>query len=375
MTASRPQVARPAARTSRWTLFFGRFLGIDVFVHASLLLLVAVLGVAQAVTTGSIVAAGASVLGIAAIFACVLLHEYGHALAARRFGIETHRILLLPIGGVAQLDRMPDRPREELIVALAGPAVNLVIAAVTGTALIATALIAPPFAATITGGLVFLTAINLLLLVFNLLPAFPMDGGRALRAVLAMRMRPLRATEIAAKTGQFMAVGMGIVGLFFNPLLAFVALFVWFGAGKEVQFARMQERLSGSWVESVMTTDFRTLSPTDRLQDVADLSVRSAQGAFPVLHDGRVVGMLGTERLARALAVGEVSSVSGAMRYDFEAVHPREQLVNAFTRLATNGQKALPVLDGARLVGLVTLEGLQKFLDLRPFAQRRSSVA
>lgn len=225
----------------KWSWKLGRFAGIDTYVHASFLLLVAWSAWASwsGAGTGLAVVMGVAFLG--AVFASVLLHELGHALVARRYGIHTRRIILSPIGGIAQLEGMPRRPREELAVALAGPAVNFVLAA-------ALWLVTPVFAgswllATFLGSI---TVANLGLGLFNLVPAFPMDGGRALRALLAERMGTHRATEIAAKIGKGVALVMGVVGVVWGPfMLTLVAAFVWLAANAEQQASRTEAYLGG----------------------------------------------------------------------------------------------------------------------------------
>lgn len=220
------------------SLHLGTFSGIPVFLHWTFLLLLGFVAVSRLVVSGSVPVALSGALFVALIFACVVLHEFGHALAARRFGIGTRDVTLLPIGGIARLDRMPRDPRQELWVALAGPAVNLGIAGLLGIWL----------AADITGGSLAarLLSVNLALVAFNMLPAFPMDGGRVLRALLARRAGHARATEVAAKIGRGMAVVFGLAGLLWNPMLILIALFVWFGAGEEVRMAR-QRAAFGGW--------------------------------------------------------------------------------------------------------------------------------
>jgi Zn-dependent protease len=225
----------------KWSVRLGSPFGIPVYLHLTFLLLLGFLGLGEW-ARGGIAAGLASVVMISAVFGVVVLHELGHALAARGFGIATRDVTLYPIGGVARLERMPRDPRQEMWIALAGPAVNLGIAGLLGVWLALTGF---------AGGVGFaggsfaarLMAINLGLVVFNMLPAFPMDGGRVLRAVLARRVGHLAATEIAATVGKSMAVLFGIAGIFWNPMLLFIAIFVWFGAGQEVMAARMP-----SWV-------------------------------------------------------------------------------------------------------------------------------
>jgi len=230
----------------RWSLRLGSLFGIPVYLHMTFLLLLGFLGLAQLFTAG-IGAAVAGTVTVLAVFGCVLLHEFGHALAARRYGIRTRDVTLLPIGGVARLERMPDDPRHELWVALAGPAVNVAIAVMLALWIVVIGFVPGPEGLGLTGGSFTgrLLAINVGLVIFNMLPAFPMDGGRVLRSLLARRMNYVRATEIAAGVGKGMAVLFGIAGWFWNPMLIFIAVFVWFGAGQEAAIAR--QRFESSW--------------------------------------------------------------------------------------------------------------------------------
>lgn len=354
---------KPGPTESRWNIAVGRLAGIDVYVHGSLLILLAILAVAQLVILGSPFAAvlGAASLGI--VFLCVLLHELGHALAARRYGIGTKRITLLPIGGVAQLERMPRRPSAELWVALAGPAVNLVLAALALGGL--TVVSSMGLAVGWIRAFEFLLSVNLLLFLFNLVPAFPMDGGRVLRALLSMRLGEVRATEVAARVGRFLAVGIGLLGLAVNPILVFIAIFVWFGAGQEAAMVRARAALGDAYVGQAMATEFRTLAPTDSLREAAELVVRTAQRHYPVVEDGRVVGLLQQNDLFAAVARDDSQPVGAVMRRDFETAGPAESLEAVFTRFLAGPLAALPVVDGSRLVGWLTREHLSEFMELR----------
>jgi Zn-dependent protease len=219
----------------RWSLRLGSLFGIPVYLHLTFLLLLGGMGLVQWAHAGPVAALYTIVL-VAAVFGSVLLHEFGHALTARFYGIGTRDVTLLPIGGLARLTRMPVNPQHELWIALAGPAVNVAIA---GLLAIWVSLFGGGFAGQ-------LMLINLGLAAFNLLPAFPMDGGRVLRAVLARRMGRLPATEIAATIGKGMAFVFGIAGLFLGPMLIFIAIFVWFGAQQEAMLARRVSWLGGS---------------------------------------------------------------------------------------------------------------------------------
>ncbi|MBL4686298.1 MAG: site-2 protease family protein [Nannocystaceae bacterium] len=221
-------------KPGHWTWRIGRFAGIDTHVHVTFLLLVGWAAWAAYAGAGTAISVVLGVGFLLAVFGSVLLHELGHALVARRYGIRTRRIILSPIGGVAQLEGMPSQPRQEMAVALAGPAVNFVLAA--GLWAVGS-IVAAPLVSGIIGSLMWA---NLMLGAFNLVPAFPMDGGRALRAFLSTRMGDHKATEIAVFVGKTTAIGMGIVGLFGNWMLVAIAVFVWFAANSELKAARMQ---------------------------------------------------------------------------------------------------------------------------------------
>ena len=221
-----------------WKL--GKIAGIPIFIHWSFWILIGWILFANVAGGETIFQAIKGSVFIFAIFGCVLLHELGHALMAKRFGIGTSDITLLPIGGVAKLERMPEKPREEFLVAIAGPLVNVVIAGAIFVGLLLTSQITPPAMIHLPGAqfMAHLMYVNLALVIFNMLPAFPMDGGRIFRSLLATRMNYVRATDIAAKTGQFMAILFGVLGIFANPMLLFIAVFVYFGAKAEANYVR-----------------------------------------------------------------------------------------------------------------------------------------
>lgn len=251
----------------KWSWRLGEFAGIGVYVHATFLLMIGWVAMSHWIQGQSLAATLIGVGFILAIFACVVLHEFGHALAAKRYGIQTRDITLLPIGGVARLERMPEEPLHELWVALAGPAVNGVIAVSLYLWLYATASLEPFSKLSLTDGpfIQRILLVNVSLVLFNMLPAFPMDGGRVLRALLATRMEYTRATHIAANIGQAMALLFGFLGFFTNPFLLFIALFVWIGAGQEASMTQLKSALGGIPIGRAMITDYRTLSPGDSL--------------------------------------------------------------------------------------------------------------
>lgn len=352
----------------KWSLKVGKILGIDVYIHLTFLLLLAFVGAANWVSGRSVEAAISGLVFFSLLFLCVLLHEYGHALAARRYGIATHDITLLPIGGVARLEKMPEKPSQELVVALAGPAVNVVIAAALFIGLQVGGNWQPWTTLSATDGSLLqrLLAVNVLLVVFNLLPAFPMDGGRVLRALLAMRMRYARATRVAATIGQAMAFLFGFVGLFGNPFLLFIALFVWIGASQEAAAAEQKGWIDNSPVRAAMLTDFRTLSPDQQLGDVAKLILAGCQQNFPVLEADRYAGILSQTDLIEGLRRGGAESqVGNWVKASGQALAPEEELEPALTKLGAEPGHCLPVMQNGRLVGLLTAENVGEFLLIR----------
>jgi Zn-dependent protease/CBS domain-containing protein len=350
----------------KWSWKLGEIRGIGVYMHATFLILIAFV-VASHWSAGH--SLGKTLEGVAfilSLFGCVVLHEFGHALTAARYGIKTRDITLLPIGGVARLERMPENPLQELWVALAGPAVNVVIAAGLFAWLQFTAAFAPLEQISVTSGpfLARLLLVNLMLIVFNMLPAFPMDGGRVLRALLATRLEYARATQIAASIGQAMALLFAFLGFFGNPFLLFVALFVWIGAAQEASMVTMKAALGGIPVGRAMMTDFRTLQPVDTLQRAIELLLATPQQDFPVLEDGRVLGILTSRDLMVALQQrGPDALVGDVMRRDFLSLDMNEMLDSALARIhAADCCLTAPVIYRDALVGLLTSENVSEFV-------------
>jgi len=358
----------------KWSLKIGRMLGIDVHIHLTFLLLLGLVGIMQWLNGGSSEAALSGVLFFSGLFLCVLLHEYGHALAARRYGIATRDITLLPIGGVARLERMPDKPSQELVVALAGPLVNVVIAAGLCAGLWLKGHWPPLASLSATSGSLVerLIVVNGFLVLFNLLPAFPMDGGRVLRALLALRMDHARATRIAASIGQGMAFLFGAAGLFGNPMLILIAFFVWIGAAHEAAAVQMKSALGGCLVREAMLTDFRTLSSRDTLGQAVRLLLAGSQQDFPVVDNGQVVGMLSQTNLLKALADrGETAPVAPAMEARVESLDANELLDYAMARVNPDQGFTRPVLREGAFVGLLTAENVGEFFMIRAALERR----
>ena len=360
-----------------WSWRLARIAGIDVYVHATFVIVIAWIALLHWNQSHSLAAVLEGVGFILALFACVVLHEYGHALTAARYGIRTRDITLLPIGGLARLERMPDVPIQELWVALAGPAVNVVIALLLFGGLQLSGAWSPIDDVSVTSGdfAERVMIANVLLAGFNMLPAFPMDGGRALRALLATRMEYTRATQHAATIGQGMAIVFGFIGLQGNPILIFIALFVWIGAGQEASMTQMKAALAGIPVRRAMLTHFRTLQPEQTLGDAVDLLLTGSQQDFPVIANGRIEGMLPRSDLVKALArSGRTALVADNLQRDCPTAAPAEMLEAVLARVRGRGCHTIPVLEHGALVGLVTMDNVGEFLMIHS-AERGGEAA
>ncbi len=352
-----------------WSFRLGRIAGIPIFVHWTFLILLAWL-VYGHWSSGHDVATTLEGVGfVLSIFACVVLHELGHALAARRYGVPTADITLLPIGGVARLQRIPEHPVEELVVAVAGPMVNVVIVGV----LLAIGVRWPGSLAETDRHFlvanVFLTkllSVNTFLVLFNLLPAFPMDGGRVLRALLAMKLDYARATRIAASVGQLMAIGFGFFGLTGSPMLLLIALFVWIGAEGEARMVAERVTLRDIPVRAAMLTDYKILNPSSTLGQAAELLLAGAQQDFPVMGEGQPDRLLTRSALMSALSQGGRDSlVIAASLQPLGQVEANDPLGPALIRLRDEREGCLEVIENGRPIGLLTAENIGELLMVR----------
>jgi stage IV sporulation protein FB len=343
-----------------WSIPVATIAGTVVRIHVTFLLFLVWIG-GSYWRVGGREAALEGVLFIVLLFACVLAHEFGHVFAARRYGIRTPDVTLWPIGGVASLERIPDKPGEELIVALAGPAVNVVIALVLilflGTTIDGAAMteLENPRASMLAR----LAAANIFLVVFNMIPAFPMDGGRVLRALVAMRRGHAEATRIAGRIGQVAAFLFALVGLFTNPMLIVIALFVYLAATAETQHVAFRDGTKGLAVRETMMSKVETLSPTSTLDDAVNCLIRTSQKEFPVVDgSGHPRGLVTRDALIPALREGgPTASVLDIMARDIPAVRHWEPLENALATLNRSKAPALFILsDDDRLEGLLTPE-------------------
>jgi Zn-dependent protease/CBS domain-containing protein len=352
----------------KWSWKIATISGIDVFIHATFLLIIGWVGFSYWQQTGTLTGTLEGIVFTLLLFGCVVLHEFGHALTARRYGIKTRDITLYPIGGVARLERMPDRPIQEFWVALAGPAVNVGIAVLLFAWLTISGTLAPLAGLSMTNGpfIERLLMVNVSLVLFNLIPAFPMDGGRVLRSLLAMRLEYTRATQIAATVGQGLALLLGLVGLFSNPFLVFVAFFVWIGAGQEASMVQVKTALGGIPVSKAMLTDFQVLSPRDTVDRAAELILSGSQTDFPVLEGNAIMGVLTRNDILAALAgQGRDVLVAGIMRREIQTVDANEMLEPAFARLQACNCHTMPVISRGQLVGLLTSDNIGEFLMIQ----------
>ena len=349
-----------------WSIPIGAVSGTVIRLHVTFLLLLAWIAIAHYLQ-GGWPAAISGVLFISLLFVCVVLHEFGHIFAARRYGVQTPDIVLLPIGGVARLERIPEKPSEELVVALAGPAVNVVIALllflVLGGFAPATGLdIANP-------GIDLLARLlwaNIFLVVFNMIPAFPMDGGRVLRAFLAHRMGYAKGTQVAANIGQGLAFVFGLLGLLGgHPLLVFIALFVYLAASSEAHAAQMRQVSQSMLVADAMITKFESLSPSSRIEDAVQCLIQTTQHEFPVVDaEERLRGLLTRDELIKALReYGPESPVIDVMRTDIPTVEQRHPLDEPLRIMQEKQLPAVGITDvGGRLVGLLTPENVGEMM-------------
>ncbi|HJZ44010.1 MAG TPA: site-2 protease family protein [Hyphomicrobiaceae bacterium] len=352
--------------------------GTAVRIHMTFFLLLAWIGAVHWMRGGAAEAVD-GVLFIAILFLCVVLHEFGHVFAARRYGIGTSDVTLLPIGGVASLERMPEKPSQEIVVALAGPAVNLVIAFVLVVLLGARFDLSQmaqleQAQSTLMGRV---AAANIALLVFNLIPAFPMDGGRVLRALLATRMGFTRATRVAAYVGQGLAVLFGFLGLFGNPLLVLIAVFIFLAASGEAGYVQARDYTRGYLASHAMITAFQTLSPASTLDDAAAMLLHTTQQEFPIIDGGGYLrGVLTRETLIAALRErGGEAPVLAVMERNVPTVPESACLDNVFEQLRGKGRFVGVVDPQKRLVGYITSENLAELLMIRSSKDARAEQA
>lgn len=357
-----------------WSWKLTRIAGIDVYVHLTFFLILLWIGLSVWRQTTNPAAVIQSIGFVLVLFTCVVMHEFGHALTARHFGIKTRRITLLPIGGVAMMEKMPDDPKQEILVALAGPAVNMVIAAaiwlyistVMPHAFTPTLQNDPSLLFTSGGHMLYnIMAINVILGVFNLLPAFPMDGGRVLRATLALAMPHHKATEKAAEIGQGLAIVMFVLGILYNPFLMFISVFIWLGAAAEAGAEKLQHALHGITIKDVMLSTFEILHGHDTLSQAISLSIHSGQRNFPVKMANGELKMLDHQRLLAAVREhGENISLNTLTLPPLPCIELHADAETLLKNLRNDGAFLLGVTKGHTLCGLISMDELLQWLHL-----------
>lgn len=361
----------------KYSLSLGRVAGIQIFVHWTFLILIGwivYLNLKQGMGTVDIFW---SVLFILTLFACVTFHELGHALAAKRYNIKTRNITLLPIGGLAQLESIPEKPKEELVVALAGPFVNIIIA----TLLYPFVKLNPGLIEEMDltrlshhNFLFSLMIVNIWLAVFNMIPAFPMDGGRVFRALLSFKFERHVATRIAASVGQLLAVGFVFIGFFYNPFLIFIGIFIFLGAQAEAQYAEAKSLLQGFTVADALMRDVPLLRPDVTIEQSSDKLLESQNRNFIIADENGVVGTLSRDEIIRALREGKAQhSVTEAMSRDFLSLDLHMPLEEAWTKMQTQRKSAAPVFSDSRLVGFMDTENIAEFLMISE-ARKKEAV-
>lgn len=357
----------------KWSLNLGRVAGIKILVHWTFVLLLGWVAITEAQRGSDVPTIFLAIGFILSVFLCVVLHELGHALTAKRYGINTKMITLLPIGGVASLERMPEDPKQELLIAVAGPAVNVIIALILWLVLPSLQQVpADEFFMRITPAnfLYLLLFVNVVLVLFNAIPAFPMDGGRVLRALLSFKLGRVRATQIAANLGQMLAIFFVFIGFFYNPFLILIGIFVFFGAYSENMVVKHLEFLRGHSVREGMMTNYVTLSPTDTVRDALDKLLTGSEHEFIIEEDGQVVGTLTRSQLIQAVKQEQMATpVSKIMAVEVKTFNVQDKLSEAYSELQKSKAPLYPVLENGQLAGVINSDNINEFILIQSALQ------
>ena len=355
----------------------GNVAGIGVFVHWTFAILIAFIIFSNYRSRQNAEQITWAVIFILSIFVTVFLHELGHALAAKRYNIKTKDITLLPIGGLARLESIPEKPQEELVVAIAGPAVNIALAFITG--LFITIPDIKDLSVELSGGVdannFFLNffIVNLWLALFNLIPAFPMDGGRVLRALLAMKFERHIATNIAARIGQVLAVGFVFIGFFSNPFLVFIGLFIFLGAQAEAEFTLTQSLLKGYTVRDVLMRQYQTIESNETVKTAVAMLLNGQSRNFLITENGLSVGTLSREEIIKALSEqGENVVIHNVMNKDLVYLDADSPLENAYQQVQQSKADLMPVMENKRLIGTLDTENILEFIMVKNALGKRA---
>jgi Zn-dependent protease/predicted transcriptional regulator len=357
-----------------WSLNIGKIFGIRFRIHITFFLLVAFIFVSVLRDDGLKKAFIATAF-ICAVFACVLIHEIGHSLIALLFGKRAKSITLLPIGGIAALEELPEKPLQEIAMAIIGPLINLAIAALIFLFIGSWTGIGEPnlYPDSTRSFFAELINVNIFLALFNLIPAFPMDGGRVLRGVLALKLNFLKATNVAVIIGQAFATLFIFIGLFTNWWLALIGLFLYLGAGSEKQQTVLRSYLHQVPVKEAMTTEFVSLSPDALLSTVLQHFHHGLQENFPVIDNQKIIGILTKDSILSSLREKDLNiPVWKIMDTDFVSVSPDTSLDNVYKLLLSTRKNALIVTDQQTVVGIISLDGISRFFMVRSALNKSS---
>ncbi len=351
------------------SIYLGKAGGTALYLHWSFLVLVVLVFFSNYrdpnAEAGNLEQGVLGVLFILAIFTSVTLHEFGHITVARRYDCPAESITLYPIGGMARMQKIPEKPAQELWMALAGPWVNVMIAAVLY------AIIAFTDGVPVLGGLETLTwehfpynlmMANIMLATFNLLPAFPMDGGRVLRALLAMKLTRVRATVIAARIGQLLAVAFFIAGFFFNIFVSLIGIFIYFVAGQEMVLEMTKAVLQDYKVKDAMMRRFTSFSPDETIASAVQTMLDVQETEFVVIGNGQLAGVVTSKELIKGLLEqGRTATVSALLKQDVITLDPEMPLSEAFQKMMISGQTIYPVTEAGKLAGIIDVQNINEF--------------
>lgn len=354
----------------RWSLYIGKASGIKIFIHWTFLILVLWVIQVQIFQRQGIIGILVNLSFLIAVFTCVVLHELGHAITARRFNSKTRDIILLPIGGIARMENLPEKPMQELLVAVMGPAVNIVISAILFIVLKLTNTFPSSINdinnASPANFLFQLFAINLFLALFNFIPAFPMDGGRVLRALLSLKLSRMKATRIASYAGQFIAILFVFFGFSYNPMLVFIGLFIFLGAQAEVKMEGTLSALREIKVSDVMMQRYSVLQPGDSLSKAVDLLLDSQEHSFIVKDNDEIKGTLSRKEIIEGLSkFGKDVSVAKVMQTNVALLKPGDLVQDIMQKFSDNAEAIMPVFDGKKIIGVLDLENITEFVQIQ----------
>lgn len=353
----------------------GSIAGINLFIHWTFSILIAYIVFSNYRAGQSTEQIIWSVIFILSIFVTVLMHELGHALTAKRFNIITKDITLLPIGGLARLESIPEKPKEELIVAIAGPAVNIAIALIIG--LFITIPDAKDLNEQLSSGVnssnFFLAFyfVNLWLALFNFIPAFPMDGGRVLRALLAMKFERHIATNIAARIGQILALGFIFLGFYYNLFLIFIGLFIMFSAQAEAEYTQIKSMLKGYKVKDVLMKNYQELDAGEKIKTAVQMLLNGQSKNFLVTENHKPVGTLSRNEIIKTLSEhGENELIRNAMNSNLIFLNTDSPLEEAFQKAQQNKSTLMPVMENDKLIGTLDTENILEFIMVKDFREK-----